>query len=83
MAVKLSLNFRPNSKGANMSYSFYPKDFTFVSTELHAFQDKLAEFEKRDTVVIGVSTDTEFSHWGWLQVPKGEGGIKGVSYPLL
>jgi len=63
---------------------FYPKDFTFVCpTELHAFQDKLAEFEKRDTVVIGVSTDTEFSHWGWLQVPKGEGGIKGVSYPLV
>ncbi|MEK9983695.1 MAG: peroxiredoxin [Opitutae bacterium] len=63
---------------------FYPKDFTFVCpTELHAFQDKLAEFEKRDTVVIGVSTDTEFSHWGWLQVPKDEGGIKGVTYPLV
>ncbi|MBT3470575.1 MAG: peroxiredoxin [Opitutae bacterium] len=63
---------------------FYPKDFTFVCpTELHAFQEKLAEFEKRDTVVIGVSTDTEFSHWGWLQVEKNQGGIKGVTYPLV
>jgi len=63
---------------------FYPKDFTFVCpTELHAFQEKLAEFEKRDTVVIGVSTDTEFSHWGWLQVEKKQGGIKGVTYPLV
>ena len=63
---------------------FYPKDFTFVCpTELHAFQEKLAEFEKRDTVVVGVSTDTEFSHWGWLQVEKNQGGIKGVTYPLV
>ncbi len=63
---------------------FYPKDFTFVCpTELHAFQDNLAEFESRDVAVIGVSTDTEMSHWGWLQVPRDKGGIEGVTYPLV
>lgn len=63
---------------------FYPKDFTFVCpTELHAFQEKLAEFEARNVQVIAVSTDTEQSHWGWLQVPKEQGGIKGVTYPIL
>ena len=63
---------------------FYPKDFTFVCpTELHAFQDNLAEFESRDTAVVGVSTDTEMSHWGWLQVPRNQGGIQGVTYPLV
>ncbi len=63
---------------------FYPKDFTFVCpTELHAFQEKLAEFEKRDTVVIACSTDTEQSHWGWLQLPKNRGGIQGVKYPIV
>ena len=63
---------------------FYPKDFTFVCpTELHAFQEKLAEFEKRNTAVVAVSTDTEQSHWGWLQLPKNEGGIQGVTYPLV
>jgi peroxiredoxin (alkyl hydroperoxide reductase subunit C) len=63
---------------------FYPKDFTFVCpTELHAFQEKLAEFESRDAVVLGVSTDTEQCHWAWLQVPKNQGGIQGVTYPLL
>ena len=68
----------------NVVLFFYPKDFTFVCpTELHAFQDKLSEFEKRDTVVIGVSTDTEMSHWGWLQVEKNQGGIKGITYPLV
>ncbi len=63
---------------------FYPKDFTFVCpTELHAFQEKLAEFEKRGTAVVACSTDTEQSHWGWLQVGKNEGGIKGVTYPIV
>ncbi|HFA49050.1 MAG TPA: peroxiredoxin [Bacteroidetes bacterium] len=63
---------------------FYPKDFTFVCpTELFAFQEKLAEFEKRDCQVIACSTDTEMSHWGWLQLDKSRGGIKGVTYPIV
>lgn len=63
---------------------FYPKDFTFVCpTELHAFQEKLAEFEKRNVAVVACSTDTEQSHWGWLQVPKAHGGIQGITYPLV
>jgi peroxiredoxin (alkyl hydroperoxide reductase subunit C) len=65
-------------------FFFYPKDFTFVCpTELHAFQEKLAEFEKRDVAVVGCSTDTEQSHWGWLQLEKKQGGIKGVTYPIV
>lgn len=65
-------------------FFFYPKDFTFVCpTELHAFQAKLKEFEKRDTVVVGCSTDTEYSHWAWLQLPKKQGGIHGVTYPIV
>jgi len=63
---------------------FYPKDFTFVCpTELHAFQEKLAEFEQRNVAVVACSTDTEQSHWGWLQVPKAHGGIQGITYPII
>mgnify|MGYP006429796151 FL=1 len=65
-------------------FFFYPKDFTFVCpSELHAFQDKLAEFEARGCKVVACSTDTEESHWGWLQVPKKQGGIQGVKYPIV
>ena len=65
-------------------FFFYPKDFTFVCpTELHAFQEKLAEFENRGCAVVGCSTDTEQSHWGWLQLDKKQGGIKGVTYPIV
>ena len=63
---------------------FYPKDFTFVCpTELHAFQARLEEFKNRDVEVVAVSTDTEQSHWGWLQMTKEQGGIKGITYPIV
>lgn len=63
---------------------FYPADFTFVCpTEIIAFQKKLGEFEKRNTAVIGVSADSEFSHWKWLQTQQKDGGIQGVTFPLI
>lgn len=63
---------------------FYPKDFTFVCpTELHAFQEKLEEFEKRGVKVVACSTDTEESHYNWLQMPKDKGGIQGVTYTII
>ena len=63
---------------------WYPKDFTFVCpTELHAFQTALEEFEKRNTIVIGASCDTNEVHFAWLNTPKKSGGIEGITYPLL
>lgn len=65
-------------------FFFYPLDFTFVCpTELIAFQDKLAEFEKRNVAVVGCSVDSEFSHFAWLNTERNKGGIKGVTYPLV
>lgn len=63
---------------------FYPKDFSGVCpTEIWAFQEKLAEFEKRDCVVVGCSTDTEDTHLVWLSIPKEKGGIQGTTFPLV
>ncbi len=63
---------------------FYPKDFTFVCpTELHAFQERLADLQALNVEVVAVSTDTEQSHWGWLQMSKDDGGIQGVTYPIV
>ncbi len=63
---------------------WYPKDFTFVCpTEIRAFQDALGEFEKRNTIVIGASVDTAEVHFAWLNTPKNNGGIEGVTFPLL
>ncbi|HLS12540.1 MAG TPA: peroxiredoxin [Flavobacteriaceae bacterium] len=63
---------------------WYPKDFTFVCpTELHAFQEALEEFEKRNVMVIGASCDTAEVHFAWLNTAKDDGGIEGVTYPLI
>jgi peroxiredoxin (alkyl hydroperoxide reductase subunit C) len=63
---------------------FYPLDFTFVCpTELHAFQEKYAAFQELGVELVGVSVDSEFSHFAWLNTPRSKGGIEGVQYPLV
>jgi len=64
--------------------AFYPLDFTFVCpTELHAFQDQLEEFRSRDTEVVACSTDSVNTHLAWLRTPSADGGIQGVTYPIV
>lgn len=71
-------------RGKYVVLFFYPLDFTFVCpTELHAFQEALEEFEKRQTQVIGCSVDSAYSHYAWLSTPKSKGGIEGVDYPII
>jgi len=63
---------------------WYPKDFTFVCpTEIHAFQEVSAEFEKRNTLLVGASCDTAEVHFAWLSTAKDNGGIEGVKFPIL
>jgi peroxiredoxin (alkyl hydroperoxide reductase subunit C) len=52
-------------------------------TEILAFADALDEFKKRDTVVLGVSVDSKFTHHAWANTPREDGGIKGVNFPLI
>ncbi|MFZ0565017.1 MAG: peroxiredoxin [Chlamydiales bacterium] len=71
-------------KGKYVILFFYPLDFTFVCpTEIHAFQQYLDEFEKRETQLLACSTDSCYSHLAWMDTPRHQGGIKGVEYPLL
>lgn len=71
-------------KGKYVIFFFYPLNFTFVCpTELHAFQEKLSEFQKRGAEVVGCSVDSPYSHYAWLNTPREQGGIQGVEYPLV
>ena len=71
-------------EGKYIFFFFYPLDFTFVCpTELHAFQAKLKDFEKRGAVVVACSVDSPFSHFAWLNTPKNKGGIEGIEYPIV
>jgi len=63
---------------------FYPLNFTFVCpTEIIAFSDRVSEFEKRGCQVVGVSVDSQYSHFAWINTPRSEGGLGELKYPLV
>lgn len=63
---------------------FYPLDFTFVCpSEIIAFDKRLDEFTSRGINVIGVSIDSQFSHFAWKNTAVAEGGIGQVRFPLV
>lgn len=71
-------------RGKYVVLFFYPLDFTFVCpTELHAFQEKYEAFKELGIEVIGVSVDSHYTHFAWLNTPRSQGGIQGVKYPLV
>ncbi len=71
-------------RGKYVVLFFYPLDFTFVCpSEIIAFDDKLDEFKKRNCEVIGVSVDSQFSHWAWKNTPRNQGGLGQVRFPLV
>jgi len=77
---KLSENF--GEKGTVLF--FYPLDFTFVCpSEIIAFSHRIEEFTSRGINVIGVSVDSQFSHFAWRETPVENGGIGRIKYPLV
>jgi len=71
-------------KGKYVVLYFYPLDFTFVCpTEIIAFSDRIGEFTELGTAVLGVSTDSHFSHLAWINMPRKQGGLGGLNYPLV
>uniref|UniRef100_A0A0N5ASQ4 thioredoxin-dependent peroxiredoxin n=1 Tax=Syphacia muris TaxID=451379 RepID=A0A0N5ASQ4_9BILA len=78
---KISLS---DYKGSWVVLFFYPLDFTFVCpTEIIAFSDRCAEFQKLNVQLLGASTDSTFSHLAWTEQPRNQGGLGKVNIPLL
>ena len=77
---KLSENY--GEKGTVLF--FYPLDFTFVCpSEIIAFSKRVDEFKSRGVNVIGVSVDSQFSHFAWRETPVNQGGIGRINFPLV
>ncbi len=71
-------------RGKYVCLFFYPLDFTFVCpSEIIAFNKQLEAFKSRNVEVIGVSTDSHFSHLAWKNTDVNNGGIGNVQYPLV
>ena len=77
--VKLS-----DYKGKYLVLFFYPLDWTFVCpTEIIAFSEKQAEFRKLGAEIVGVSIDSKFSHYHWINTPRKQGGLGEMHIPLI
>ncbi len=70
-------------KGKWLILFFYPYDFSFVCpTEILALSQRYEDFKALDADILGVSTDSVYSHRAWLQTPVEENGIEGTKYVL-
>ena len=71
-------------KGKYVVLLFYPFDFTYVCpTELVAYSDAMQQFKDINAEVLGISTDSHFTHLAWVKTPRSEGGLGSINYPLL
>ncbi|MCP4547713.1 MAG: peroxiredoxin [bacterium] len=63
---------------------FYPLDFTFVCpSEIIAFDRAYEKFQGKNCELVGVSVDSQFSHYAWKNTPVEEGGIGQIRFPLV
>ncbi len=71
-------------KGKYVVLFFYPLDFTFVCpSEIIAHNHRVAAFEERGVQVIGVSIDSQFTHFAWRNTDVKDGGIGQIDFPLV
>ena len=79
--VDISLN---DYLGKYVVLIFYPFDSTYVCpTELIAFSEAVDEFSAINAQVLGISTDSHFTHLAWKNTPRSEGGLGEIKFPLI
>ena len=71
-------------RGLYVVLFFWPLDFTFVCpTEIIAHDHRIQQFRDKNVEVVGVSIDSQFTHFAWRNTPINEGGIGPVQFPIV
>ncbi len=71
-------------KGKYVVLFFYPLDFTFVCpSEIVAHNHRIAQFKERGVEVVGVSIDSEHTHYAWRNTSLEDGGIGDIDFTLV
>ena len=77
-------NLRTHIKDKYAVLFFWPLDFTFVCpSEIIAFSNRMQEFKARNTEVIGISVDSQYTHFAWRNTPVEKGGVGAVKFPMV
>lgn len=83
-SIESDFNLKTYAKGHKVVLFFYPLDFTFVCpSEIIAFNNRLEEFNQRNTKLVAVSVDSHFSHLAWKHTPYNKGGIGNIQMPMV
>ena len=71
-------------RGKYVVLFFWPLDFTFVCpTEIIAHHKRMEQFKARNVEVVGVSIDSQFTHFAWRSTAIDDGGIGAVDFPIV
>lgn len=71
-------------RGKYVVLFFWPLDFTFVCpTEIIAHNNRIQAFKERNVEIVGVSIDSQYTHYAWRETPTAKGGIGRVQFPLV
>ncbi len=71
-------------RGKYVLLFFYPLDFTFVCpSEILAFDRALEQFKEKNCEILGVSVDSQYTHYAWRNTPVQSGGIGKIKFPLV
>ena len=71
-------------RGRYVVLFFWPLDFTFVCpTEIIAHDHRIDQFRQRNVEVVGVSIDSQFTHFAWRNSAVLDGGIGPVQFPMV
>lgn len=71
-------------RGRYVVLFFWPLDFTFVCpSEIIAHDSRIDRFRELGAEVVGVSIDSQFTHYAWRQTPVNQGGIGEVQFPMV
>ena len=71
-------------RGKYVALFFWPLDFTFVCpTEIISHDRRMNQFAKLNVEVVGVSIDSQFTHFAWRNTPVAEGGIGPIRFPIV
>ena len=83
-SIKADFNLKAHTKGKYSVLFFWPLDFTFVCpSEIIAFDNRVEEFKKRGAELIGISVDSQYTHYAWKNTPVDKGGIGNIRFPLV
>jgi peroxiredoxin (alkyl hydroperoxide reductase subunit C) len=71
-------------RGKHVVLFFWPLDFTFVCpSEIIAHDHRIERFRDLGVEVVGISIDSQFTHYAWRNTPVNKGGIGPVRFPIV